>query len=289
MKSSSKLTFTILVITILLLSAIQVGYAFQAITDNSGNNARVNQKMLMIFDDTGTEIKLVDLPSVSYTGSFNDWEVGYYDPHVSGKMMLKFPGASCVIRVWVEMQDICSWSAVERITLRFQGTDYVLFNDLSSNLAVSGQTNPQMITVLAANAEDMLDFSIDVTYSETLNFNPNNISNFMKSKVMFSMDNGDPIYSHLKITYKANGNFLEVYDNLFYGELITAPAQIPTKAGHVFAGWFKDEACTTEWNFASDRLDPTVPYDPSTGSGWRDYYGDGIMNMNLYAKFVPAS
>ena len=50
------------------------------------------------------------------------------------------------------------------------------------------------------------------------------------------------------------------------GNKITRPTN-PTFAGHAFGGWFKDAACTNEWNFANDVV---------TG------------NMTLYAKWTVA-
>ena len=51
------------------------------------------------------------------------------------------------------------------------------------------------------------------------------------------------------------------------GGKITAPDPEPTKAGYSFGGWYKDEACTEAWDFASD----TVTAD-----------------ITLYAKWVEA-
>ncbi|MCI8829249.1 MAG: hypothetical protein HFE98_10510 [Ruminiclostridium sp.] len=39
-----------------------------------------------------------------------------------------------------------------------------------------------------------------------------------------------------------------------YGTKITKPATDPAKAGYYFVGWYKDEACTTAWDFANDTI-----------------------------------
>ena len=56
-------------------------------------------------------------------------------------------------------------------------------------------------------------------------------------------------------------------DGLSYGVSISEPTA-PTKTGYTFAGWYKDENCTTQWNFGSD----TVTED-----------------ITLYAKWTAAS
>lgn len=51
-----------------------------------------------------------------------------------------------------------------------------------------------------------------------------------------------------------------------YGTTIAAPATLPKKSGYVFAGWFKNSACTQVWDFTSDKVQ-----------------GDTV----IYAKWLP--
>ncbi len=186
------IAISLLATFVIAILAIQIGFAYQASIENSGNNMSVNHKEIMVLDDSGDPL-CVQLPEVSYSGSYNEWTVGYYDPHISGNIALKFPGNVANIRAWFEMESIESYAAVEKITLRFQNVDYVLFNQQTQSLTVTNQSNPAVIEVSKANAADPLDFIIFVSYVETLNFNPNLIDNFMVSKVKFVMDTQDPL------------------------------------------------------------------------------------------------
>lgn len=52
----------------------------------------------------------------------------------------------------------------------------------------------------------------------------------------------------------------------------------PTREGYVFAGWYKDEACTAAWNFSADLTGEKIVFDPK--KAYTSY--DGIY---LYAKW----
>ena len=62
------------------------------------------------------------------------------------------------------------------------------------------------------------------------------------------------------------GSFISPSTGLSYGDKISQPPA-PTKDGYTFGGWYKDEACTQSWSFASGI--------------------DG--DMTLYAKWTPSS
>jgi uncharacterized repeat protein (TIGR02543 family) len=53
------------------------------------------------------------------------------------------------------------------------------------------------------------------------------------------------------VTYDGNGGAVEEQIVVQPDGTLTRPPD-PTKAGHTFAGWYKDEATTTQWNFATD-------------------------------------
>ena len=68
------------------------------------------------------------------------------------------------------------------------------------------------------------------------------------------------------VTFNSNdGSAVESITDLASGAKITAPTA-PTKAENDFAGWYKEEALKTAWNFATDTV---------------------TANITLYAKWTP--
>lgn len=71
------------------------------------------------------------------------------------------------------------------------------------------------------------------------------------------------------ITFDANGVTAEnmpASGSVQYGKQITAPTTRPTNAIKTFVGWYKEAACTTEWNFATD----VVKADVTLYAKWED-------------------
>lgn len=57
---------------------------------------------------------------------------------------------------------------------------------------------------------------------------------------------------------------------------VTEPDKTPTRTGFTFTGWYKDAACTEEWDFATD----TVWKDTTIYAGWEYIYQSaGFQNM----------
>lgn len=72
----------------------------------------------------------------------------------------------------------------------------------------------------------------------------------------------------LTVTFEENGgSAVTDITGLAYNSTITAPAN-PTKTGYTFDGWYKEAACTNQWNFSSDKV---------------------TENITLYAKWTAAS
>ena len=60
-----------------------------------------------------------------------------------------------------------------------------------------------------------------------------------------------------KVTFNSQGGTTVPEQTIEHGEKVTKPAD-PTKAGYIFAGWYKEEACDNEWNFSSDTVTSTT-------------------------------
>ena len=55
------------------------------------------------------------------------------------------------------------------------------------------------------------------------------------------------------MTFEANGGSLVTKVNADYDSTITVPSN-PTKPNYTFAGWYKETAVTTPWDFESDKV-----------------------------------
>jgi uncharacterized repeat protein (TIGR02543 family) len=91
----------------------------------------------------------------------------------------------------------------------------------------------------------------------------------------------------MTVTYDSNyqGSALS-YASAQYNTLLSAPAN-PVRSGYTFGGWFKDQACTAAWDFASDKvtsnitlyakwLAPSVFYLSHVQDiGWQQWYSNG--------------
>jgi len=79
------------------------------------------------------------------------------------------------------------------------------------------------------------------------------------------------VASRLTVTFDANGGDSTPPEQyIAYGKTVVMP-QAMTKNGYGFAGWFKEEACTNEWNFAID----TVSSDITLYAKW-------VLNKPMY-------
>ncbi len=57
---------------------------------------------------------------------------------------------------------------------------------------------------------------------------------------------------------QGHGSAISKLTNVAAGSKISAPSPAPSVTGWDFGGWFKEPACTNEWNFASDEVDETM-------------------------------
>ena len=57
---------------------------------------------------------------------------------------------------------------------------------------------------------------------------------------------------------QGHGDAIAKLTNVTAGSKISAPSPAPSATGYTFGGWFKEPACTNEWNFATDEVDETM-------------------------------
>ncbi|MBE1556478.1 InlB B-repeat-containing protein [Sporosarcina limicola] len=77
------------------------------------------------------------------------------------------------------------------------------------------------------------------------------------------------------LSFEENGGTAVANQTIVHNEKAITPT-VPTKAGHTFAGWYKETALTNEWKFASDVLTEntalyakwTTNHSPSGGGGY---------------------
>ncbi len=63
----------------------------------------------------------------------------------------------------------------------------------------------------------------------------------------------------------------------FYGSsLISYPSSVPTRTGYAFNGWYKDTACTDDWDFAAD----IISGDLALYTGWITGTAPGSLNIS---------
>jgi uncharacterized repeat protein (TIGR02543 family) len=69
--------------------------------------------------------------------------------------------------------------------------------------------------------------------------------------------------SPITVTYDSQGGTAMGQELATSGELLEPPSD-PKRLGYIFTGWYKEAACTNEWDFASD----TVSADITLYAGW---------------------
>ena len=57
---------------------------------------------------------------------------------------------------------------------------------------------------------------------------------------------------------QGHGSAISDLENVTAGSKISAPSPAPSVTGWDFGGWFKEPACTNEWNFATDEVSETM-------------------------------
>lgn len=88
-------------------------------------------------------------------------------------------------------------------------------------------------------------------------------TNFKTYKITVTRSEAEPVITKHQVNFESNGGSAVASQTITEGEKATEPTA-PTKAGYTFAGWYKDSACTTVWNFTAD----TVTFDTILYAKW---------------------
>ena len=60
------------------------------------------------------------------------------------------------------------------------------------------------------------------------------------------------------VTFDSNGGTdVPMLTDVMYGDLLTEP-EAPTREGYVFAGWYTDENCVYQWDFAVSQVSQSM-------------------------------
>lgn len=146
----------------------------------------------------------------------------------TGNIVTSAPGGSGELRVWVETQDLRTWMAIKKITLTIDDEQYSL---LDQDVFV---TNETMYSIELRNGTK--PFQLEVVYESELFFDPSDITNFIKSKLMFVFNTKDPVLYTVCFVMNGHGDQLP---NLFLraGETIDEPV-ITNHSGYQLIRWY---------------------------------------------------
>ena len=139
----------------------------------------------------------------------------------------------------------------------------VPFNDITSNLTVRAVYDAitHQVRFLDHDGTEINTQSVEEGQSATAPDNPtregytftgwdpsdfSNITSSLEIIAQYSVN-------QYTITFESNGGSAIGPVTADYGSLITAPTA-PTKSGYDFAGWYKEAALTTAWDFSTDKV-----------------------------------
>ncbi|WP_304508767.1 InlB B-repeat-containing protein [Anaerotignum sp.] len=119
----------------------------------------------------------------------------------------------------------------------------------------------------------------------SLNDNTDNSSDLKSTCYVDNIQITDAIYT---VDFDSqNGSSVDDITDVEYNTTITQPDE-PTYSGHIFDGWYKDAACTTEWDFDNDTVtESTTLYAKWTSSDfWIDCRMDSFSDEDTTEKTI---
>ncbi len=187
MTSRLKALIAVTAITVTVIAAIGLGYAYTAVSYSEDNKLAVDS--IYAVDSKGSN--LIAIPQATYYQSGSVYVTDTDAMSVSGTLTITSADADPVIRMWVEFENALTWTALKMITLTIDGgTSYTCFNSSVGDGAL--QTSQPTDPITTTPGEHT--FKIDVVYKANLASDPSAYTGSkIASKVSFVMYDTDPL------------------------------------------------------------------------------------------------
>lgn len=137
-----------------------------------------------------------------------------------------------------------------------------------TNTSVSDVTDVKYLLYCAANNKPV------TLYNEATQWGlyASGAKNVQEIRLFNWIPNHKVFFADGNLTPASHTAWPETVDSVLVGAKISAPTT-PTASGYTFVGWYKDAACTSAWNFASDIITKdTTLYAKWTGSEYNITY-----------------
>ncbi|MCI2068568.1 MAG: leucine-rich repeat protein [Bacilli bacterium] len=156
-------------------------------------------------------------------------------------------------------------------TYTFKGWDGSLENIQSNmifNAVYDRVTNVYTVTFVNYNDEVLKTYQVE--YGKGATYDGETPTKPSDQQYSYTFSSWDVDYSYIegnttvkaqfsetlneyKVDFQTNGGTTLASQGVNYGKTLTAPTA-PTKEGYSFSGWYKDEALTEAWDFATDTV-----------------------------------
>ncbi len=121
-------------------------------------------------------------------------------------------------------------------------------------LTVPGETYPLPIETAIPGYSSQVTSAAGQTYLSPNGTNWGDFASYGYEACLYAFTDTTPgIPSTVTVTFDSQGGSVVDSQTVDYNGLVTEPAN-PTWTGHTFGGWYKQAACTTAWDFATDRV-----------------------------------
>ena len=142
-----------------------------------------------------------------------------------------------------------------------------LYLPTGMTVTISGTATPTTMSVGVTTQTAPVDgkpvkITTNGAATDTEYFTPDNTAYEVKYNASSYLE---LVATYYTVTFNANGHGTDLGSQIVAsGSNVTKPTNDPTATGYTFGGWYKDEACTNEWNFGTD----TVATDTTLYAKW---------------------